>query len=79
MKTTKFWILKKTKQFDEYENNDKSKEMQVYLTYKIGLRNESTYLTYISWYLTQYSIDVMIITISIFSSHITFCHQFHKY
>lgn len=29
----------------EYENNDKSKEMQVYLTYKIGLRNESTYLT----------------------------------
>ena len=28
-----------------YQTNDKSKEMQVYLTYKIAIRNESSYLT----------------------------------
>ena len=28
-----------------YQTNDKSKELQVYLTYKIAIRNESSYLT----------------------------------
>lgn len=32
----------------DYQNEDKSKELQVYFTYKIAIRNESTYLANVS-------------------------------